>query len=264
MKLGGRYNQPGSDLEIVLSHEMMMAPHGRKRNVRLFFAALWLAFAGLGCEPVAEKKVEPFTQVPPPDASTDTSAPAARDVGGEDGGITEPVDVGPFPSVPGLCTRNSECVVAPKRCCPPCGVWGVDDVIAMALVDNIDYYRTLGCNRQEDCRRCPAVSFTSPEGNLQATCNAGHCELLVVSQSEVSACTEDSDCVLRWGMCCPPLGVSGRWNFWAIHRDQEAAYQGLLCDDVPPQCMATNPPSFPDGISARCVSGHCAPHGGGE
>lgn len=165
------------------------------------------------------------------------------------------LDVGPdsLPVDWTACLDVRDCQLAPATCCGTCGTWTASDIVALAKVHASDYRSAVCGPTPPGCPKCAG----RPDPSLQTTCSTGHCAVLDVRTSDVSACTTDTDCVIRAPECCEPCGLVDAFDLIALNRSQVSSYLTKVCggDVACPDCVSTYPP----GISARCdtTSGHC-------
>jgi hypothetical protein len=107
------------------------------------------------------------------------------------------------------------------------------------------------CPAPTPCPTCP--SGNNP--NLVATCESAHCTGHDVSMMALSACTADSDCVIRYANCCSCSGDPSQ--VISVRADAESAVEQLFCDGgaCPLDCAPRMDPNF----AARCnaTTGHC-------
>jgi hypothetical protein len=102
------------------------------------------------------------------------------------------------------------------------------------------------------CRRCLGAS----DPRLFAICATGSCDVIDLSQSELSRCATETDCVVVRASCdpceddAPPA---------AIHSGSERAFVAALCTRAPPRtCENGHVPRVDDWGAAICNAGHCA------
>ncbi|MBI5533273.1 MAG: hypothetical protein HY898_11190 [Deltaproteobacteria bacterium] len=110
----------------------------------------------------------------------------------------------------------------------------------------------------------PCPGFYCPEPDHQTwvrtaaqfatTCTAGTCTAFDIRTSDLSACTTQNDCVLRWGTgCCPSCSAS---NNSLVAVSSKAPLYETLCGNVDVDCCPS--PPFPANAVAMCGSkGHC-------
>lgn len=156
------------------------------------------------------------------------------------------------------CNGPGQCVVAVPGCCGTCGMPTLASVEPIASTQQDEFYAAT-CPNPEGTP-CPGCA-SFPNGNLFAYCEGGRCREADMTASPFSACTQPSDCALRWGTgCCP--GCSGSWepglggDLVAVATSQLAAFTSEVCaGDVACDDCA---PDFPPGAAADCIAGHCA------
>jgi hypothetical protein len=117
----------------------------------------------------------------------------------------------------------------------------------------VDAHFMAVCPAPTPCPRCP----TGLNANLVATCAAQRCEALDLATLPLSACTSDSDCVVRYARCC---GCSGTpTEVVSIRGDAHGALDALLCDggSCPTDCAPVADPGFTascDPATHHCVA----------
>jgi hypothetical protein len=114
------------------------------------------------------------------------------------------------------CKDVSECTLRRNQCCEGCSITDVSDATAV----NRQYVTALGT---ELCRQmttpCPATNCGLPTVSYVAVqCRQNRCQAVDIRQDQLSACTVNGDCHLRYGTgCCegscaassvPPVGVA--------------------------------------------------------
>lgn len=160
------------------------------------------------------------------------------------------------------CTSNAQCEVVPISCCS-CGLLGpAEDFTAINSAYQAQFdFRCAAV----DCAGCPPMRAPLPSDPyfaLAATCQratgagpnaAGHCVVVDLRKTDITACKLASDCTLRSGTACCS-GCSGVPV--AINGNQGSALSDLVCGGDPigcPLCL----PTF-DGFKATCSDGRCA------
>ncbi len=150
------------------------------------------------------------------------------------------------------CQQPYECSLAPNGCCGDCGDGTAQSFVALNRAQLGNYERARGCSGVA-CGPCPPIDVlqrTSPY--FAATCAAGSCRVVDTRQTDVTACTTDSDCTLRLGLnCCESCGGD---NLLAVNK--RADLNALLCGDgagACPPCV----PVYPDEFRPACDSGRC-------
>jgi hypothetical protein len=152
------------------------------------------------------------------------------------------------------CTEPGSCVLQPYGCCGVCGAPTLADVAAINVARRDDF-RASTCtdSTPSTCPGCPSMV----EPNLQAFCRGGRCTAVDVRRDELSACTADDDCVLRYEACCE-CGASGDFNIIALRKEKMGAYSAERCPSSTgcPECA----PVYPATLRAVCdaTTKHCA------
>ena len=96
---------------------------------------------------------------------------------------------------------------------------------------------------------CAATELPS----ITALCQSGRCEVIDLTDQDVTACTSSDDCMLHTQQCC---GCGPEQELVAIAESELGTYERLVC--APSASCAENcEPVFPDGIRATCIAGHC-------
>ena len=150
------------------------------------------------------------------------------------------------------CQLHSDCRLVSKGCCAPCGLPTGDSHIAIRT-DQVDAYRAGMECELVDCEPCPAIEILAPTGNVRAICNASNqCETYVVSESDEAACSNDDECVRRWGTCCAPCVGADNWDYVAINGSADAAYASKVCDGDDVTCPECASPDYPGDFEAVC------------
>lgn len=137
---------------------------------------------------------------------------AARFFEGTDAGTDAQLDGGG--ADPGACGPEDTCVRVPRGCCERRGLRGhpPDDLRSAAHAV-----------RGDVCPLCPSLGGRS---NIGARCEAGRCKVFDARREKpLSACTEDDDCLLRFGLaCCESCDAA---SIVAVRKD--AAIERLVC-----------------------------------
>jgi len=121
----------------------------------------------------------------------------------------------------------------------------------------MNYYLEVACpeagaGSPPDCPDCPAA--LNP--NLLATCTGERCVVVDLSApGPLTRCTDDVDCIVRARDCCECGADVGVPNLVALHVDQRAQYESVVCD--PDTACLECEPVYPDGVSAACNAGYC-------
>jgi len=148
------------------------------------------------------------------------------------------------------CSTNSDCELQSTSCCD-CGTDPASDYIAI----NRKY-------EEQGSRRCAAVDCGCPpllpDPNAAsryyvATCSAGHCVVVDLHTTDVTACQTASDCGLRGGTtCCAGCGTALPI---AIASSKESELEHWVCDPAPLACGPCASPS--SSWAADCNGGRC-------
>ena len=159
------------------------------------------------------------------------------------------------------CTSNTQCEVVPVSCCS-CGILGpATNFTAINTAYEKQYDSRCAA---VDCAGCPPMRAPEPNDPyfyLVATCqrppnsapNApGHCVIVDLQKTEITACKSASDCSLRSGTACCS-GCNG--SPVALNGNQNGALSGLVCPSEPVGCPACAP--IFDGYAATCTDGRC-------
>ncbi|HEX7672295.1 MAG TPA: hypothetical protein VF395_22015 [Polyangiaceae bacterium] len=152
------------------------------------------------------------------------------------------------------CSLNSECTLAGKSCCEPCGMPTLAEVDAVNS-SRLAEHRSALCPGPVVCAPCQVPSTKNP--NLLATCSNAVCHAEDVRTEPASACATDDDCRLRTASCCECGGSTASDSLIAVNRSNESLYAALVCDRLQacPQCA----PIYPTDVTAHCATdGHCA------
>jgi hypothetical protein len=200
-----------------------------------------------------------------------SSAGAGGGVVGGSGGSTNPY----------ACMQRSDCTLAPASCCGVCDGPGLTKD---AFVAYNRFYGggSVGCGfvsktlpnpggagypgpgatppasggSTSDIIACPDCAAPLPgQGTIQnflADCQAGQCVVMDLRESNLTTCTQNSQCVLRAGTgCCAGCGSD-----WVAVRD-DGSFTQWACNglELPCDACAGAPPP---GLVAWCApSGHC-------
>ncbi|HEX3851447.1 MAG TPA: hypothetical protein VHW01_10805 [Polyangiaceae bacterium] len=163
------------------------------------------------------------------------------------------------------CTSSSQCEVVPKSCCS-CGTGPVSSYTAINSKFESQYESHCGA---VDCGACVPTPFdpNNPVSYYVATCQPlavplpsgaggaifpGHCVVVDLRATDVTACKSTSDCSLRGGAgCCSNCGGGAPI---AINSSQEPELETMVCGDAPPTCNACLPMSVYETV---CSAGRC-------
>lgn len=173
---------------------------------------------------------------------------AGTDASSSDDAATT-VDVGPQPSW-NSCSVTSDCGLVSMGCCSPCGSPTLDQLDPINLTQRDAHFMDV-CPAPTPCPRC--ATGTNP--NLVATCRLAHCTGVDISMTALSACTADTDCVIRYANCCSCSGDASQ--VVSVRVDAESAVEQLLCDGG--ACPLDCAPRMDPGFHAVCdpTTRHC-------
>ena len=188
------------------------------------------------------------TGTPPVDTGTAAADTGSSDTGSSDTGAPPP-DAGP-PTSWSACNHTSECALFPSGCCATCGTPGLSDVDAVNSAQSAAHFTEV-CPAPVPCPRCA----TRINPSLIASCAFSRCAEFDLTMMPISACTTDTDCVVRYASCCGCSGDAS--SVVSIRSDMEGAIESLLCDahTCPLDCAPARDPGF----RAACDpgTGHC-------
>jgi hypothetical protein len=151
------------------------------------------------------------------------------------------------------CTLNSQCTLAGRSCCEPCGMPTLVEVDAVNE-GRLDEHRNAICPGPVVCAPCQVPSTKNP--NLVATCSTDVCQARDFRTELATACATDGDCRLRFASCCECGGSTVGAGLIAMNPSHESLFAALVCDprQVCPDCAAI----YPTDVAAYCASdGHC-------
>ncbi len=150
------------------------------------------------------------------------------------------------------CTGPGQCVALQTGCCGVCGAPTLADVTGVNA-ERIERFRADTCRDPDPvCPECASMD----EPNLVAFCVAEECTAIDVRLDELSACTADSDCMLRDPACCESCRPVPE-TLVALATAHALEYRLAICppDAACPACW----PIYPAGWEAVCgADGHCA------
>jgi hypothetical protein len=187
-----------------------------------------------------------------------THGDAALDTIGEneatDTAAGDTVDGEELPPSLTACSVPSDCILALRGCCWPCGVPSLGDFDAVNE-DRQEEHHALVCTDPNPI--CPGCA-SMPNPELIATCSAqGHCSGMDIGAEDISACTSNEDCVIRTPECCECGADMTPTSLVSIRADARSRLEYLVCDpDLGcPECM----PDYPDDVIPVCdADHHCA------
>ena len=151
------------------------------------------------------------------------------------------------------CTAPGQCELAGKGCCGVCGTPQITDVNGVNRTQGPAYQAD---NCPGPIAPCPAcASQINP--NLAAFCVQTTCTPIDVRTDDVSACTTDADCRLRYSDCCESCGAASPELVIALSQSGASTYTSQVCmpDQGCDKCLA----AYPASLKAVCgASKHCA------
>jgi len=149
------------------------------------------------------------------------------------------------------CSSNTDCEVVPVSCCS-CGTGPVSNYTAINSKYDALYNGRCGT---VDCVGCPPTAFDPNDATFYyvPTCQAGHCAVVDLRTTDITACSAATDCSLRAGTACCP-GCSGAPV--ALNTKNAPKLSTLVCGSEPTGCLACLP-DFSD-YSVACSGGRCS------
>lgn len=155
------------------------------------------------------------------------------------------------------CDGPGQCALRIETCCGGCGEEPLEGKIAVrmdSLAEVTDAVCASECKTLNDCPDlgCPVFVNTHDV----AVCRSGVCKGVDVRVDELTACSTDADCALRWGIqCCETCGAPDISQLIAVRATP--GFSEAICDPVAP-CPPCAPPPYPSEFSAICNNaGHC-------
>jgi hypothetical protein len=150
---------------------------------------------------------------------------------------------------------ETSCTLTTPGCCGGCGTPALGDYVAVAS-NKLSEYRTSVCP-DPGAVACPGCAVQE-NPNFQAICRTGGCVAVDVSKDQLSACTTNADCQLRYAACCEPCDAPAT-GLIAIARSQSAAYAQAVCDPAADCMGCAGPVAYPSGKRAVCnATKHCS------
>lgn len=156
------------------------------------------------------------------------------------------------------CTSNTQCIVVPKSCCV-CDRGSIANLTAINSAYQMQFNAECALL---DCASCPEPPQGPGDPSLffVATCElppealnaVGHCKVVDLRETAITACKTAADCALRSGTgCCEGCGD----RIVSINRDQGSALSSLVCGNEPIGCPACLP--IFDDYRTTCTNGRC-------
>ncbi len=147
------------------------------------------------------------------------------------------------------CNDNSDCALSETTCCP-CGEPEPSEITAVRA-DRLTAFRGQLCALPV---ACPDIACFIEERRYVATCDAGTCKAVDLTQHASTECEQPSDCNVRTAGCCPCGGEQSPGNLVAI--SDENAFASLVCDAQ--LACAQCAPIYPSEATTTCgAQGHC-------
>ena len=160
------------------------------------------------------------------------------------------------------CEATSDCELVDVACCEPCG----RDILASGYVAvnreqrdaylQSDAYAALDGSCDTDlCPACEGLTLEQPTGHVRAVCAPeGRCEVYDVQSSPEASCEVSTDCVFRWGTCCPPPAISPdqNWDYVTLNSASEADYADRVCVGMERACPEYAYPDFSADFIPEC------------
>jgi hypothetical protein len=148
------------------------------------------------------------------------------------------------------CSSNTDCEVVPVSCCS-CGTGPVSSYTAINTKYTAQYNERCGTI---DCVACPPTAFdpNNPVFYYVPTCQAGHCAVVDLRTTDVTACSSAAECSLRAGTACCSA-CSG--TPIALNTKNAPKLSALVCGSDPGLCLACTP-DFAD-YSVACTDRRC-------
>jgi hypothetical protein len=173
--------------------------------------------------------------------------------------------IDPAGQEPGSCFVDQDCQLVGATCCEcptfatslgdpkyaTCDAVECDTSVCPTNVEaRCDEMQTcqIAC-AQLECITCPVGYIREDNGCLSCTCSEPP------PQSQVNACTFDSDCVRVRNDCC---GCANGGEDTAVTTDSAAAFDQSLNCSAAPSCPGVMNQGCDPGAQARCVQGSCA------
>jgi hypothetical protein len=134
---------------------------------------------------------------------------------------------------PTPCAGPAECQLMSTRCCGGCDPPTAENIVAARRDHAGAVHRAMGCD-VVDCVPCDPPA---PNPWLFATCSAGRCIAKDARETELTECTQASDCVLRGGLgCCEACNTTGAVGIVSVNASVDV--EPWLCGSTPIDCDA--------------------------
>jgi hypothetical protein len=192
----------------------------------------------------------------PGDAGMGGSGGSAGAPNGGSAGVAGSAGAGGWAS----CQEPYECTLVDTDCCHmECFETNLGAFAAVNTNLSQKYLDAL-CTPMPPCPgyMCPEeghLAWVRSASQFGATCEQGTCKGFDIRTSPASKCSNDTDCVLRWGLGCCELCYPTSENLVAVSKN--VALYDLVCGNVDVDCC--QPPPVAGNAVAMCDStGHCA------
>lgn len=164
-------------------------------------------------------------------------------------------DGGPRPTLASLrtCSGPGTCELGAAGCCgitcqPTTELIGIRRGEAASVV-------AATCEQTQPVP-CPACA-AQIDPDVQAFCRGGTCTVVDLRTDDLSACSKEDDCVLRYPSCCQPCDGGSPSDLVSVRRGREDDLAAELCTGAErcDRCL----PVFPPNARAVCnqATRHC-------
>ena len=185
-------------------------------------------------------------------SSTVVDDAAVSDAASTDTATTDTALPDAQPDAPfGECRTPTDCVLLPESCCGSCGQPSRTDIDSVPR-SGADAQRAMACADPVPCPACEG----QPDPTLLPDCSMSSCTVLdlnppVGPPPGLSACEEDTDCIIRAASCCECGATITEETVVAINLEIRGGYDPFVCEPGTgcPECA----PVYPDNLVARCL-----------
>jgi hypothetical protein len=192
-------------------------------------------------------------------SSTGGSSTGGSSTGGSStGGSGGMACVGGSPSWTS-CAQPLDCTLVSTDCCHMECFEATLAQFAAVNTQHAQEWVTANCTPQPPCpgyvcSEADHKTYVRTAAQFGSTCSGAVCQEFDIRTSELSACTTQDDCILRWGTgCCE--SCSGSTDLIVAVSKKVPVYQ-VLCGNAQVDCCM--PPAFPSDVIAMCgTQGHC-------
>lgn len=159
------------------------------------------------------------------------------------------------------CTSNAQCKVVAKSCCSCASTGPLENFTAINSAYETKFKARCAAVDCAACQPQAAPDLNDPSYYRVATCERpadtapdarGHCVIVDLRATPITACKVASDCSLRAGTACC-AGCSGRPI--SLNGNQGSALTDLVCESGPIGCPACVP--IFDDFRPTCSDGRC-------